>query len=119
MIEGRMIKMARRDRAVPAVRVGSVVRARRPTSACESGELGVCYAVASLGGRPAYSFIFERGDYAAFSPGRVAQVLELIGACENAVDYQYNGLVRLVFDYRHGLFDAAFGQEVAAYRGES
>ena len=58
------------------IRVGTLAVAKRGSGVCKEGEVGVCYEVYTLGDRPSYSFIFERGRFDGFSPRDVELFLE-------------------------------------------
>ena len=91
------------------IRVGSIARATRETGVCDVGELGVCYEVYELGGRPGYSFVFASGRYDGFSPQDVEACLELTGRVAASVeDYQFTNVMRLARDFRAGRFASAF-----------
>ena len=61
------------------IRVGTLAVAKRSSGVCKEGEVGVCYEVYELEGRPGYSFIFERGRFDGFSPRDVEMFLEPLG----------------------------------------
>ena len=61
------------------IQVGTLAVATRDTAICRAGELGVCYELYTIGNRPGYSFIFERGGYNGFSPQDVELFLEVTG----------------------------------------
>jgi hypothetical protein len=91
------------------LQVGSIVTAKRATAVCGVGERGVCYEVYELGGRPGWSFIFERGGYDGFSPADVDMILEVTGAaCPDVAQYQFKNVWRLCRDFQQGRFAAAF-----------
>jgi hypothetical protein len=70
-----------------------VAIATRQSGVCDPGERGVCYEVYELGGRPGYSFIFEKGRYDGFSPEEVAMLLEVTPTvCHTVTDYQFRNV---------------------------
>jgi hypothetical protein len=91
------------------IRVGTLVTAKRASGICKTGERGVCYETYTLGGRPGYSFIFERGGYDGFSPEDVDTLLTVSDrVCPEVADYQFTNVVRLTRDFEAGRFAAAF-----------
>lgn len=93
----------------PPIKVGSQVIAKRASGVNAAGERGVCYEVYQLGGRPGYSFIFERGRYDGFSPDEVATFLHVTGqVCPALADYQFTTVTRLTRDFEQGRFAEAF-----------
>ena len=95
--------------AAPRIGLGSIVVAKCATGVCDPGELGVCYEVYTLGNRPGYSFIFERGRYDGFSPDEVAAMLEVTGrTCDAVAGYEFHNVQQLCRDYEAGRFAAAF-----------
>jgi len=69
----------------------------------------VCYEVYTLGGRPGYSFIFEKGRYDGFSPEDVDMFLNVTDSvCEKVADYQFTNVTRWLRDFRLGRFADAF-----------
>ena len=97
------------------MQVGSLVLAKRRTGVCEPGEIGVCYEVYELGGRPGYSFLFESGRYDGFSPEDVALMLDVTGrVCGSVSTYRFQNVIELVRDFHAGRFAAAFPQSVEA-----
>ena len=96
-------------RAPRAIQCGTVAIATRQSGVCDPGERGVCYEVYELGGRPGYSFIFEKGRYDGFSPEDVAMFLEVTPTvCHTVADYQFRNVTRLLRDFTHGRFAEAF-----------
>ncbi len=97
--------------SAPEITVGSIAVAKRETAVCFLGELGVCYEIYELEGRPGYSFIFETGRHDGFSPDDVALVLNFTGrVCEAVAGYQFTNVGQLAADFRAGRFAAAFPQ---------
>jgi hypothetical protein len=102
----------------PTIQVGSLAIATRTSGVCDRGERGVCYEVYALGGRPGYSFIFEKGRYDGFSPEDVALFLTITGeVCTAVADYQFTNVTRLSRDVAHGRFAAAFPLRSPERRG--
>ena len=90
------------------IQVGTVALARRKTGVCDAGEVGVCYEVYDLGGRPGYSFIFEQGRFDGFSPEDMGLFLILTDViCASISDYQFVSVSRLCSDFDEGRFDEA------------
>ncbi len=93
----------------PEITVGSLAVAKRSSSVCNAGEVGVCYEVYELGKRPGYSFIFESGRYDGFSPEDVALFLDVTGrVCKAVEGYAFENVGKLSMDFRSGRFAAAF-----------
>jgi hypothetical protein len=93
----------------PPIQVGTMAIATRASGVCDVGEVGVCYAVYTLGGRPGYSFLFEKGRYDGFSPEDVAMFLTVTDTvCPTVADYQFTNVMRLLRDFRLGRFAEAF-----------
>lgn len=93
----------------PPIKVGSLVIAKRASGVNAAGERGVCYEVYQLGGRPGYSFIFERGRYDGFSPEEVNTFLHVTGQhCPAIADYQFANVTQLARDFERGRFAEAF-----------
>ena len=93
----------------PAIHVGTIAIATRDSGVCDVGERGVCYEVYTLGGRPGYSFLFEKGRYDGFSPEDVAMCLTVTETvCPTVADYQFTNVMRLMRDFRLGRFAEAF-----------
>lgn len=99
----------------PAVEIGQVVIAKKQTSICAVGDLGVCFDVIEL---PAptrtnrsgkrYGVIFEGGGYNIFEGDRLDEVVTpCLFVCEDAVDYKYRSPALLERDFRYGKFDRA------------
>ena len=61
----------------PPVDVGTPAVAERATAVCQAGEVGVCYEVYYLGGRPGYSVPFQGGGYDGSGPSEVEAVLDV------------------------------------------
>ena len=101
--------------ATPAIQVGSLAIATRASGVCDVGERGVCYEVYALGGRPGYSFIFDKGRYDGFSPEDVALFLTITGeVCTAVADYHLTNVTRLSRDFAQGLFATAFPPRLPA-----
>jgi hypothetical protein len=101
--------------ATPAIQVGSLALATRASGVCDVGERGVCYEVYALGGRPGYSFIFDKGRYDGFSPEDVALFLTITGeVCTAVADYQFTNVTRLSRDFAQGRFAPAFPPRLPA-----
>lgn len=91
------------------INVGTLAIAKRQMAVCDVGEMGVCYEVYSLENRPGYSFIFESGRHDGFKPAEIELMLTLPGVrCEELQDYRFRSVIRLVADFRAGLFAPAF-----------
>lgn len=91
------------------IEVGTIARAKKKSAICNVGEIGVCYEVYELSGRPGYSFIFENGGYDGFSPDDVEQFLEVTNEVISSIaDYEFKNVTSLVRDYEQGRFDPAF-----------
>ena len=92
---------------MPKIPVGSMAIAKRVSGVCDPDEVGVCYEVYELSGRPGYSFIFESGRYDGFSPGDVQMFLDLSErVCETVADYEFQNVTKLTRAYRAGRFAA-------------
>jgi len=99
----------------PAIQVGSLAIATRTSGVCDVGERGVCYEVYELGGRPGFSFIFERGRSDGFSPEDVALFLTITGeVCDAVADYTFTNVTRLSRDFAQGRFAPAFPPRLPA-----
>ena len=97
------------------ITVGSLVVVKRSTAICDEGEVGVCYELYTLGDRPGYGFIFERGGYDGFSPRDVETFLELTGVVLPSIaSYEFENVGRLKRDFRQGRFKEAFGARAEA-----
>lgn len=91
------------------LQVGSLVVATVTTAICNRGERGVCYEQYTIGKRPGWSFIFERGGYDGFSANEAELMLEVTGeVCDAVADYEFVDVTRLIQDYQQGRFTAAF-----------
>ena len=89
--------------------MGSIVTTQRATAVGDVGERGVGYAGYELGGRPGWSFIFERGRYDGFSPDDVDLRLAVTGeVCREVTAYPFPSGWQLGEDVRCGRFAAAF-----------
>lgn len=92
------------------IEVGTLAVARRDTAVCRAGEVGVCYDVYELAGRPGYGFLFQRGGYDGFSPGDVAAFLDVQPVRDARTSgYAFVDVERLRRDYERGLFRSALG----------
>jgi hypothetical protein len=88
-----------------SIAVATIAIANKRTGVCEPGEIGVCYGVYSLSGRPGYSFIFESGRDDGFSPDEVAQMLLVTDhVCARVADYRLSTVGALQHDFRCGRF---------------
>ena len=91
-----------------SIRVGTLAVAKRDSGVCKEGEVGVCYEVYTLQGRPGYSFIFEGGRFDGFSPRDVEMFLEPLDVVVPSVaGYTFTNVDRLMQDYRRGRFAEA------------
>ena len=97
-----------------SITVGSLVVVKRNTAICDEGEVGVCYELYTLGDRPGYGFIFERGGYDGFSPRDVGAFLELTGVVLTIASYEFENVSQLKRDFRRGRFSEAFGARAEA-----
>ncbi len=89
--------------------IGSIAVAKLKTDACFIGELGVCYGVSDVDGRPVWGFIFETGRFMVLAKESLAQALKLTGrVCEAVAGYTYAGDAQLKSDFRAGRFSLAF-----------
>ena len=90
------------------IRVGTLAVAKRDSGVCREDDLGVCYEVYTLNGRPGYAFIFERGGFDGFSPRDVEMFLEPLELVVPSVaSYQFTNVLKLVRNYRTGRFAEA------------
>ena len=93
----------------PAIQVGTLAIAKRASGVCDAGERGVCYEIYTLGGRPGYAFIFEKGAYDGFSPEDVDLFLTVTDTvCSTIADYQFTDVGRLRRNFEQGRFAEAF-----------
>ena len=93
------------------IQVGTVAIAMRTSGVCDAGEIGVCYEVYELAGRPGYSFIFEGGRHDGFSPEDVEMFLHITGlVAPGVVGYEFHNVTRLLQDFQNGRFNDAFGR---------
>jgi hypothetical protein len=72
------------------------------------GTLGVAYESYNIGVPGALSFIFENGNYDGFSLDEQIQFLEEVGFDSIVASYQFRCVVRLMTDFRNGVFNSAF-----------
>lgn len=97
------------------LRVGGLVVAKQSTAVCDAGERGVCYERYTLDKRPGWSILFESGRHDGFSSEEVALMLEITGeVCPAVADYEFTSVMRLMSDFHHGRFGAAFPPEHGA-----
>jgi hypothetical protein len=95
--------------SLPEITVGSLAIATRASGVCAAGERGVCYEVYTLGGRPGYAFIFERGGYDGFSPEDVDLFLTITDTVYATIaGYEFTNVMRLQRDFAQGRFAEAF-----------
>lgn len=91
------------------IEVGTLAIAIKKTGVCEVGEVGVCYEVYELEGRPGYSFIFKSGRYDGFSPDEAESFLALPDVrCTEVSGYRFRSVPRLCADFEAGFFASAF-----------
>jgi hypothetical protein len=89
--------------------VGAVAVATRECTVFAFGEAGVCYEAYRIGGKPGWSFIFERGGFDGFSAEDVALCLHLTGEVAPELEgYVFANVGRLRENWRQGRFAAAF-----------
>jgi hypothetical protein len=94
----------------PPIQVGTMVLARRRTGVCDPGEIGVCYEVYALGGRPGYGFLFEKGHADGFSPDDVRHFLLVTDeVCPSIATYTFTSVIGLQRDFKRARFQEAFG----------
>ena len=90
----------------PALRVGSLVVAKKTTGDCE---VGVVYEEYRLYDRAGWGIIFESGRHDGFNACEVEWFLTVTGeACERLQGYAFENVRRLVEDFDRGLFALAF-----------
>ena len=81
----------------PALRVGSLVAAKKATGVCEAGERGIVYEVQRLDDRANWGVIFESGGHDSFNACQVDWYLEVTGeVCEQLQAYAFDDARRLV-----------------------
>lgn len=91
------------------IQVGTLAVATKQTAVSDFNEIGVCYEVYELDGRPGYSFIFERGGYDGFSLDEVTWFLRLQNVhCIEVSGYEFRNVLKLCADFRAGFFLPAF-----------
>lgn len=91
------------------IKVGSPMIAKRASGVNAAGERGVSCDAYQLGGRPGYSFIFERERYDGFSPEDVATFLHVTGqVCPTVAGCHFANVTQLARDFEQGRFAAAF-----------
>lgn len=99
------------ENGTPGLRVGSVAVAMRECGVFRLGEAGVCFEAYRIGGRPGWSFIFERGGFDGFSPSDVGLCLHVTGEVAPGLEgYEHTGIGRLLRDWREGRFTVAFAR---------
>ena len=93
--------------------VGTLAVATKNTAICRAGELGVCYELYTIGNRPGYSFIFERGGYDGFSPEDVELFLEVTGVVFKSIEtYRFTDVGQLLKDFLAGRFNEALNSPI-------
>ena len=96
------------------IRVGTLAVATKNTAICRADELGVCYELYTIGDRPGYSFIFERGGYDGFSPEDVEMFLEVTAVVFKSIEsYCFTDVGQLLKDFLAGRFIEAFSSQTA------
>ena len=96
-----------------SIQVGTLAVAKRDSGVCTEGEYGVCYEVYSIGDRPGYAFLFERGGFDGFSPRDVEMFPRAPRAGGASVaSYRFTNVGRLVRDYRAGRFAEALEMQM-------
>lgn len=91
------------------IQVGTLAIATKNTAICRAGELGVCYELYTIGDRPGYSFIFERGGYDGFSPEDVEMFLETTSVVFRSIEsYCFTDVGQLLKNFLAGGFSEAF-----------
>ena len=99
---------------VPALRVGSLVVAKKGTGVCGLGEVGVVYEEYRLYDRAAWGIIFENGRHDGFNACMVEWFLTVTGeVCERLQGYAFENVRRLVDDFDRRLFAPAFNMASA------
>jgi hypothetical protein len=85
--------------------VGDVLRVARATAVNPANARAVIVELYELYGRPGWSLLFEDGQHDGFSP-RDCEVCGVakIGHEASVADYQFKSAVRLLADWRDGLF---------------
>ena len=95
------------------IQVGTLAVATKNTAICRADELGVCYELYTIGNRPGYSFIFERGGYDGFSPEDVEMFLEVTGVVFRSIEsYSFTDVGQLLKNFLAGRFSEAFSSPV-------
>jgi hypothetical protein len=93
----------------PALRVGSLVMAKKTTGVCDVGEVGVVYEEHRLYDRAGWGIIFESGRHNGLNACEVEWFLTVTGeTCEWLQGYAFENVRRLVEDFDRGLFAPAF-----------
>ena len=95
------------------IQVGTLAVATKNTAICRADELGVCYELYTIGNRPGYSFIFERGGYDGFSPEDVEMFLEVTEVVFKSIKtYHFTDVGQLLKDFLAGRFNEALSSPV-------
>ena len=95
------------------IQVGTLAVATKNTAICRAEELGVCYELYTIGNRPGYSFIFERGGYDGFSPEDVEMFLEVTEVVFRSIEtYRFTDVGQLLKDFLAGRFSEALNSPV-------
>jgi hypothetical protein len=96
----------------------AVAVATRECTVFAFGEAGVCYEAYRIGGKPSWSFIFERSGFDGFSAEDVALCLHFAGEVVLELEgYVFANIGRLREDWRQGRFAAAFARTGQGGRG--
>jgi hypothetical protein len=98
----------------PALRVGSLVMAKKTTGVCDVGEVGVVYEEHRLYDRAGWGIIFESGRHNGLNACEVEWFLTVTGeTCEWLQGYAFENVRRLVEDFDRGFFAPAFNMASA------
>lgn len=96
------------------VQIGTLVVVKRDSAIRSVGEIGVCYDIYTIGSRPGYSFIFEKGSYDGFSPEDVELFLEVTDVVFPSIaNYKFENVTQLERDYHNSRFSEAFSLQRA------
>lgn len=90
-----------------SMKIGDIVRLKRPCLGNPAGARGVCYEEYRFAGRPGASFIFENGRYDGFSDDEAAAFLERIGFAPHLATYRFTNVIQLARDFASGRFARA------------
>lgn len=92
------------------IQVGTTLVLDRDCMKAKAGDVGVCYEVYHLGGRPGYSFIFETGSYDGFSPEDLELFFKTdrMGFVPEVSNYNFENVIKLGQDHDRGVFRPAF-----------